>query len=350
MKKIVLSFMIAIIAITMNAQQYNYAGSSKFTDNVSVTLQGGACTAFENMGDRTFPIIVGGIDKYFTPAIGLGVDGRMLFGTGINQYNTYTAVDAINFNGYIKVNVINAIDFNGTRRAFEPIVYTGFGWMHYTASKYNPGNSIVYRVGAELVYNVPNSNFGVVANPSGVWNRLDDGMNGYFEFTIGAIYHFKTSNSTNTFAKARLYNQNEIDMLNSKVNDLKSQLSNANKKISTLKSINHKPVTKTVVVYPKIQFEKGSSVITPTSMANIYDIAKMLKSENKEIIITGYASIEGTAEYNKNLSLERAEAVKKVFVENGIDPNMIQTIGSGGVDKFNQSILDLNRIVITEVK
>ena len=358
MKKFILSLMMAMVAIFSYAQsQSNYVGSSKFTDNVSVTVQGGVLTSFDNFysGHTAMaPVALIGVDKYITPVFGVGVEGRTLIGTGHGAYNTYTAFDYVNVSGYLKANLANAFNFTGTRHTFEPVIYTGIGWGHGTA--YDHPNWMTYRAGVELNYNLGNSkNWAVVLNPSVVWNDIDNGKlikkNGSFEVTAGVVYHFKTSNGTTSFAKAKLYDQNEVDELNSKVNGLKKQLDDANATIEVLKS-NAQPKTNTVetvkVVYPKVQFKQGSAKVTETSMANIYDIADALKDVNGTIKVTGYASTEGTTKLNKELSLKRAEAVKKLLVKAGVSADKIEVVGNGATNKFNPDELNVNRIVTVE--
>ena len=348
----------AMVAIFSYAQsQSNYAGSSKFTDNVSVTVQGGVLTSFDNFysGHTAMaPVALIGVDKYITPVFGVGVEGRTLIGTGHGAYNTYTAFDYVNVSGYLKANLANAFNFTGTHHTFEPVIYTGIGWGHGTA--YDHPNWMTYRAGVELNYNLGNSkNWAVVLNPSVVWNDIDNGKlikkNGSFEVTAGVVYHFKTSNGTTSFAKAKLYDQDEVDELNSKVNGLKKQLDDANATIEVLKSNAH-PKTNTVetvkIVYPKVQFKQGSAKVTETSMANIYDIADALKDVNGTIKVTGYASTEGTTKLNKELSLKRAEAVKKLLVKAGVSADKIEVVGNGATNKFNPDELNVNRIVTVE--
>ena len=358
MKKFILSLMMAMVAIFSYAQsQSNYVGSSKFTDNVSVTVQGGVLTSFDNFysGHTAMaPVALIGVDKYITPVFGVGVEGRTLIGTGHGAYNTYTAFDYVNVSGYLKANLANAFNFTGTHHTFEPVIYTGIGWGHGTA--YDHPNWMTYRAGVELNYNLGNSkNWAVVLNPSVVWNDIDNGKlikkNGSFEVTAGVVYHFKTSNGTTSFAKAKLYDQDEVDELNSKVNGLKKQLDDANATIEVLKS-NAQPKTNTVktvkIVYPKVQFKQGSAKVTETSMANIYDIADALKDVNGTIKVTGYASTEGTTKLNKELSLKRAEAVKKLLVKAGVSADKIEVVGNGATNKFNPDELNVNRIVTVE--
>lgn len=351
-----------MLAITnVNAQeQYNYAGSSKFTDNISVTLQGGVLTTFDEFftgHTMVAPVAVLGADKYLNPWFGFGVEGRTLIGTGTSngKFNSHTAFDAVNVSGYLKFNLVNMFAFNGTRHFFEPVVYTGLGWGHQTCSDADPRNYMTYRSGVELNFNVSNDKaWAVVVNPSVVWGDLDNGKlnkhHGNFELTAGVVYHFNTSNGTRSFAKAKLYDQNEVNELNGKVNSLQAALDEANATIKMLSTQKTATKTDTVVVktFPKVQFEKGSSKITSTSLANLADIADAIKDADGKVTVTGYASVEGSDAINNKLSTKRAEAVKNALVKFGVSADKIDTVGAGATTKFSPDDLEFNRITTVE--
>ncbi len=359
MKKVILSILMAFVAVFSYAQnQYNYSGSSKFTDNVSVTLQGGVLTTFDEFftgHTMVAPVAVLGADKYLNPWFGLGVEGRTLIGTGNGKFNSHTAFDAVNVSGYLKFNLVNMFAFNGTRHVFEPVVYTGLGWGHQTCSNADPRNYMTYRSGVELNFNVSNDKaWAVVVNPSVVWGDLDNGKlnkhHGNFELTAGVVYHFNTSNGTRSFAKAKLYDQNEVNELNGKVNSLQAALDEANATIKMLSTQKTNAKTDTVVVktFPKVQFEKGSSKITSTSLANLADIADAIKDADGKVTVTGYASVEGSDAINNKLSTKRAEAVKNALVKFGVSADKIDTVGAGATTKFSPDDLEFNRITTVE--
>lgn len=325
---------------SINAQtQKDYAGSSKFTDNVSVTLQGGVLTSFDNFysGHTAMaPIVLIGADKYVTPWLGFGVEGRTLIGTGHGSYNTYTAFDYVNVSGLAKVNLANAFKFDGTRKFFEPVVYTGLGWGHQTASYGdNHNNWMTYRAGAEFNFNLGEDRaWGIVVNPSVVWNDLDNGMlvkkNGSFEITAGVVYRFKNSNEKRSFAKAHLYDAAEVAALNKKINELESR------KPAVIEKIVEKPVaSSTVFVAP---FKFNSSVLSDKCKSVLDNIA-----EGTTVVIDAYASSEPTSstKYNTKLSVERANAVKKYLESRGV--KVTDTTGHGMDDDFG-------RVAIVTVK
>lgn len=332
---------------SINAQTQNdYAGSSKFTDNVSVTLQGGVLTSFDNFysGHTAMaPIVLIGADKYVTPWLGFGVEGRTLIGTGHGSYNTYTAFDYVNVSGLAKVNLANAFKFDGTRKFFEPVVYTGLGWGHQTAGYGDDHNNwMTYRAGAEFNFNLGKDRaWGVVVNPSVVWNDLDNGKlvkkNGSFEITAGVVYRFKNSNGKRSFAKAHLYDAAEVAALNKKINELESR------EPVVIEKIVEKPVaTNTVAgvgsnvfVAP---FKFNSAVLSDKCKSVLDNIA-----EGTTVVIDAYASSEpkSSAKYNTKLSVERANAVKNYLESRGV--KVTDTTGHGMDDDFG-------RVAIVTVK
>lgn len=332
---------------SINAQTQNdYAGSSKFTDNVSVTLQGGVLTSFNNFysGHTAMaPIILIGADKYVTPWLGFGVEGRTLIGTGHGSYNTYTAFDYVNVSGLAKVNLANAFKFDGTRKFFEPVVYTGIGWGHQTASYGdNHNNWMTYRAGAEFNFNLGKDRaWGIVVNPSVVWNDIDNGKlvkkNGSFEITAGVVYRFKNSNGKCSFAKARLYDAAEVAALNKKINELESR------EPVVIEKVVEKPVaTNTVAGVGSnvfiAPFKFNSSVLSDKCKSVLDNIA-----EGTTVVIDAYASSEpkSSAKYNTKLSVERANAVKKYLESRGV--KVTDTAGHGMDDDFG-------RVAIVTVK
>lgn len=332
---------------SINAQTQNdYAGSSKFTDNVSVTLQGGILTSFDNFysGHTAMaPIILIGADKYVTPWLGFGVEGRTLVGTGHGSYNTYTAFDYVNVSGLAKVNLANAFKFDGTRKFFEPVVYTGLGWGHQTACYGdNHNNWMTYRAGAEFNFNLGKDRaWGIVVNPSVVWNDIDNGKlvkkNGSFEITAGVVYRFKNSNGKCSFAKARLYDAAEVAALNKKINELESR------EPVVIEKVVEKPVAANTVagvgsnvfIAP---FKFNSSVLSDKCKSVLDNIA-----EGTTVVIDAYASSEpkSSAKYNTKLSVERANAVKKYLESRGV--KVTDTAGHGMDDDFG-------RVAIVTVK
>ena len=334
---LVATLMLAIGAV--NAQeQSNYAGSSKFTDNVSVTLQGGVLTTFNDFytGHTAMaPIAVLGVDKYINPWFGVGVEGRTLIGTGNGMYNAHTAFDAVNVSGYAKFNILNMFNYNGERKFFEPVVYTGLGWGHQTCSAAELRNYMTYRAGAEFNFNLGKEKaWAIVVNPSVVWNDIYNGklvkQNGNFEVTAGVVYHFKTSNDKHSIAMPRLYDAAEVAALNARINELMKRPAVVKEVVKEV-SVNTTIVDKTHVVV----FAQNSSELTPEAKA-------VLNNVSGTVNVVASASPEGTSDYNKKLSEKRANAVANYLKGRGVKVNTVTGVGVQG----NTS----NRIAIVTVE
>ena len=337
MKKFILIFVaMFMFATSMFAQeQTNYTGSSKFTDNVSVTVQGGVLTSFDNFysGHTAMaPIALIGVDKYVNPWFGVGVEARTLIGTGNGSYNTKTVFDWVNLSGYAKFNVLNMFSYNGERRTFEPVVYTGLGWGHSTVCSHT--NQSTYRAGVELNLNLGKEKaWGIVLNPSVVWGGFPGNKlyvhSGNFEVTAGVVYHFKTSNGTRSFAKPRLYSQSEIDALNARIKELDS------KPAVVKEVIKNTSVTDVVERTYIVTFAKSKADLTDDAKANLNKITGT-------VVIEASASPEGTTKFNQKLSEDRANAVKSYLESRGVKVTKATGLGVVG----NES----NRIAIVTVQ
>ena len=343
MKKFILIFVVMFtFATSMFAQeQTNYTGSSKFTDNVSVTVQGGVLTSFDNFysGHTAMaPIALIGVDKYVNPWFGVGVEARTLIGTGNGSYNTKTVFDWVNLSGYAKFNVLNMFNYNGERRTFEPVVYTGLGWGHSTACLHT--NQATYRTGVELNLNLGKEKaWGIVLNPSVVWGGMTDYKinkhNGSFEVTAGVVYHFKTSNGTRTFAKPRLYSQSEIDALNARIKELDARQVAVKEVIKNVPATNSTASVDVVEKTYIVTFAKSKADLTNAAKANLDKITGT-------VVIEASASPEGTTKFNQKLSEDRANAVKSYLESRGVKVTKATGLGVVG----NES----NRIAIVTVQ
>ena len=313
MKKVIFLLMMMMCAV-VNAQ--NYVGSSKFTDNMSVTVQGGVLTQFDNFysGHTAMaPIVVVGVDKYVNPWFGFGIEGRTLIGTGNGMYNTHTAFDAVNLSGNFKFNVLNM--FNSNPKMFEPVVYTGLGWGHHTSELWSGKhmNYTTLRTGAELNFNLSKEReWTVVINPSVVWNNYNSRkLNkhyGNFELTAGLVYHFKTSNGTRFFVKPHLYDAAEVAKLNARIKELE----NRKPEIKVVERVKEVPVVKPNLS-ALINFAKGSAELSPEAKAVLDKIPA-----GSTVKVTGTTSPEGSTKFNIELSEARASAVKEYLEGRGV--------------------------------
>jgi outer membrane protein OmpA-like peptidoglycan-associated protein len=77
-------------------------------------------------------------------------------------------------------------------------------------------------------------------------------------------------------------------------------------------------------------FDLNSTALKPGGYAELERVARVLNKYPQTIIeIGGHTDSTGTAEYNQQLSVKRAESVKDALVQNGVAPERMQTVGYG---------------------
>ena len=349
MKKIIF-MMIALfsMAISANAQNYaNYSGSSKFTDNMSVTLGGGVVTPMEDFftNGSTTPIVVLGVDKFVNPWLGVGIEGRTSIGVGDN-YNPHTAFDYVNVSTYLKLNVLNMIKFNGQRRVFEPVLFGGLGWGHANCSivdddytrigtnhaAVNARNFMTARAGAELNFYFNSkkvkgekSGWSINVTPSIVWGDICNGRLdkrcGYFEVTAGVRYTFKSSNGR------RVMDASPVSALVAENAALAKALDEARSTVKTVEVVKEVPATAAVTTVADVwtvAFEFDSAKLTNAAKATLDAIPT-----NIVVTVDGFASYEkkSNKKHNDALSAARAVVVADYLTARGV--KVAETVGRG---------------------
>ena len=359
MKKFIFMILAAICSImTVSAQsQSNYCGSSKFFDNVSIGVVGGVET---NLNDWNAPQgAVAGIvlNKEISPIFGVtlegntNINGLRNWASDASHFHCANTFDGISTYLTARVNLTNAIwKYNGKPRKFEVEANAGPGYGFLLHQEYN---ALLVKAGLNLNYNVTDA-WTIALRPAVVYDLNGTGTfntnHAIGQVTAGIVYHFKTSNGTRSFKKAKLYSQSEVDALNAKIKDLQSNLETANKAVKT------NAINTVDTVYTEspsslgnvVSFTLNSAKVDETQMANLDNAVRILK-ENPDLKVTlkGYADKNtGSATYNKRLSVRRAEAVKKVIVDKyGIDTDRIDVLGVGDTEQlYNDN--NWNRVVI----
>jgi len=386
MKKTIL---LAALALGVaSAQAQTTVAGSKFTDNWSFTLKGGAVMSSRHVADNGFwdgarGIIGAELRKQITPVFGLGIEGEWTVNTsswkGLRSGNVF---DHQYVGMFGAVNLMNAFaGYTGAPRVFELDLVAGAGWLHayYPHTTCNDGNSWATKIGMNFNFNLgeekawtlsvrPAYLWNMNANPSanvlGYAAKYDTNY-GYLELEAGITYHFGNSNGTHHFVVVRPYDQAEIDALNAQINDLRGQLDACGVNNAALMAqladlqaqldaCNRRPaaVEKVVKDLNNIRyvfFNCGSSYIQPNQQPNIAMVADQLKANPAATVkVQGYASKDGSLAFNKKLAQRRAEAVKKELVKRyGIADSRVSAEGMGIGDLFSEN--SWNRVSVCTV-
>jgi OmpA-OmpF porin, OOP family len=81
-----------------------------------------------------------------------------------------------------------------------------------------------------------------------------------------------------------------------------------------------------------IPFEHNSSALQPAASAQLKELEHALTSASlgqDRFVVAGHTDAKGSAAYNKQLSLRRAQAVKRFLVGKGVDAARLDTVGFG---------------------
>jgi outer membrane protein OmpA-like peptidoglycan-associated protein len=81
-----------------------------------------------------------------------------------------------------------------------------------------------------------------------------------------------------------------------------------------------------------IPFELNSSSLKPQAALQLKQLQLALTSASlakDRFVVAGHTDAKGSAQYNKALSLRRAEAVKRFLVDKGLDGSRLDAVGYG---------------------
>lgn len=361
MKKTIFLSVFALGALTINAQTA-VIESGGFWDNWSMGIQGGATmktkgAAFFKSARPAFGLTIG---KQWTPILGTDIQGMGY----VNTTNSSTMIDATDVSLLARMNLMNLFGtYDGMPNAFEIETVTGLGWLHHYMNGTGDTNDLSARVGLNFNFNFGNDDawtFGI--KPAMVFNLTGDyptrklGFNSNHsnvEVLFGLTYHFADADGNRHFAMVNAVDPMAIASMNEEINGLReivaakdvelvgladellvvqNQLNEARAKqaASNGDTIN--------IVESVVAFRFNQSDVEASQMASIEHVANYLKTNpGVNVTVNGYASPEGTEEYNLKLSQRRADAVKKILVDKyGIASTRINTIGHGVGDIFSE--------------
>jgi outer membrane protein OmpA-like peptidoglycan-associated protein len=156
-------------------------------------------------------------------------------------------------------------------------------------------------------------------------NSTTTDYNGRFSFSIkkSDVYEIKISKDGYTDFSKKLNNAGDLNS------------------IITLKAKSSTPIKGklekgTLFVLNNINYDFGKAIIKPGAAKELDALTKIMKENTSiEIELKSHTDSRGSKEFNKELSLKRAEEAKKYLVEKGIADNRITTLGFGESDLRN---------------
>ena len=317
--------MIVLLVSTVFSAQAQYVGN-KFFDNWAVGVSGGTVGSVKPSGSfwtQQRPVVGLELSKQLTPVYSIEFEGE----TYINTSESKTSIDQLNGFMLSKVNLMNVFGrYLGKPRVFEIVAVGGPGYGHSYQNGGSGDDAILTKAGLDFNFNLGKSKAWTFAvKPALVWtfedtklsvNRLNSELRG------GFVYHFKSSNGEHFMTKARLYDQKEIDELNSKINNLRDELAKKPKEIIKEKET----IRETQVLVNKVSyvaFAQNSYVLTSEARK----VLDAVPANSKVDIVAG-ATIEGTKSYNKKLSQLRATVVADYLKAKNVEINSATGIGA----------------------
>ena len=275
--------------------------------------------------------------KWINPYLGTRIKGAGL--TNLHTFNDNASVMSRNRFATVQADLMwSMTDYfmkYSSNRVYSLVPYVGFGWAFgwdYTnqptyASGYSRMNGMTLNAGIinnfklsdrvtlsiEFAATAVRSEFNQVKS-SGNYDILGTASAGLI-FNIG---------KTATFSEAELRNPQEIDALNSRINELYAQNQElAQRPVDCPDCPEHEVITEKVVEFEEnplinnvVLFKINQTKVDPYQGVNIYNIAQYLKDNPQfKVRVIGYTDRKtGTSQINEKLSAERAQNVARILI------------------------------------
>lgn len=282
------------------------------------------------------------LTKWFSPELGLRVKTSGLWGKDISSERvSENAIRLFSLQGQATIDLTNIIYGYDVNRNYGVFPYVGVGMArnftkHLDALVLTMGTSATYRL---------SERFKAYAD-LGFYIAGDEIMDGYvhsnnifadhdrwFALEIGLIYEL----GTNRWKRVG-------DIV--PVTFIPYEDVNRKTEVRT----DTKVTVETVDEYPDVSvfFDLNSSVLTNRGqLENIRKLADVAKTENRTIVVTGYADSQtGNEQNNSVLSERRAETMRVELMNMGVPSSSIRVMTGGGVNTLNPAQAN-RRVVIS---
>ena len=360
MKKTILLSVFALGALTINAQTVVVDGG--FWDNWSMGIQGGATMKMSGEGffKSARPAFGLTLGKQWTPILGMDIQGMGY----VNTTNSSTMIDASDVSLIGRMNLMNLFaGYYGMPRPFEIETVTGLGWLHHYMNGSGDTDDLSARVGLNFNFNLgEDAAWTLGLKPAVVFNLTGEYPNkkmafnrdhANMEILLGLTYHFADGEGNRHFSLVNAIDPIALAAMNEEINGLREVVVAKDVELvgladellvvqNQLNEARNKEVEATgqtiKILESVVAFPFNQSDVQTSQMPSLEHVANYLKNNpDASITVNGYASPEGTEEYNLQLSQRRADAVKTVLVDKyGIAASRINAIGHGVGDIFSE--------------
>lgn len=272
--------------------------------------------------------------KWINPYLGTRIKGAGL--TNLHTFNDNAAIMSRNRFATVQADLMwSMTDYfmkYSSDRVYSLVPYVGFGW----AFGWDYTNQPTY-AGGHTRMNGMTLNAGIINN-----FKLSDRVTLSIEFAATAVRsefnQVKSSGNydvlgtvsaglifnlgkTAAFSEAELRNPQEIDALNSRINELYAQ--NQELAQRPVDCPDPEVITEKVVEFEEnplinnvVLFKLNQTKVDPYQGVNIYNIAQYLKDNPQfKVRVIGYTDRKtGTSQINEKLSAERAQNVARILI------------------------------------
>ena len=368
MKKFLLALAVVGLSTTAVAQQteipthkYSVATNSFWANwyvsagadfTAAYTSQENCCNKNPFSVDRgTFGFDVA-VGKWFTPGIGLRTKFNGIWAKQVNTRDDHHSYNYWNIHEDVTFNLSNLLFGYNEKRVWNFIPYVGMGVMRNMnaneyALTYNFGLLNNFRVSSRVQIFadlsctagegfIDGADINYAAKSVFATRRYDKLVG----LSVGVTYNLgkHTWEKTPDVDALLAMNKEQLDALNASLKEQQDE----NARLRDMLA-NQKPVTKVetktqvVTTAQSVFFNIGSSKIASRKdLVNVKEVAEYAKANGNKILVTGYAdSKTGSAEFNKQLSEKRAQAVADELVKMGVNRDNIITEAKGGVDTIS---------------
>jgi len=309
------------------------------------------------------------LGKWFTPGLGLRTKFNGVWGSSvISEDKSLNASKYWTLQEQALFNLSNMLMGYNEQRVWNFIPYAGGGVgrnMSYGcyALGFSVGLLNTFRISQKVAFNF-DINYGSYEPSFDGFSAGGDsklslkGRDRAINVELGLTYRLgkSTWKSTPDIDAMQALSQSEIDALNAQLADLMAEnerlgeeLANAEQQAAPAPQ---EPVTITKVVAAPVSvfFNLNKAVISSQrDLQNVAALVAVAKEQGAKLVVTGYADSQtGSAERNRQLSEQRAEAVVAELLKMGVSRDQIEIVAAGGVDTLTPT--PYNRRATVEIK